>query len=1409
MDVRLYKPAGPDRVAYVSILPASSGEGFLVQVARGPSRAKLGAPQLFGPMSREVADQIVERELQALMAVGFVRGGLADLLAQLDSKKRRRRALAARRLGWLRERAAVEALMALAQKANEELPVVLDALAEIGDPIAVPLARAAAERKLLSRRRAGFEALLKLGDAAALADAKNRALERLPPNVRVAFEKLEPSFPAAPQVTALAEALRGVTEKDRGLALDTTYELGTEVAYGAVREVLATTDIEVPHAWRYTKSILKRAMLRYDARTFGQLAHAVERRARTSKGEKATVKSGFDGEMKSMRVFGKRTQHYVQRMTWRYLRMLARYRPERYANTAAEVLVHYTDDDETPAKGLYGAYASCHLLCRIVYGASNRYELHSRSLRFMLKSPTLIHAPPDVREEAFPGLWDLEPKAYLRVLAGAKLAVVHEFALAAVKTRHMRVVEEAPHGALVGMLGAPYPPTTELALAELRRRFQPGSPDWELIAALVRDAREKARNLGIEWLGQTASLWATSAELVIHFLSEGDASVRAAVASHVVSALSGASVEARRAIAKATLAAIRTKEAVEGAHDAHARIAVALAKEIAEIVPVDELISMVQAASAAERAAGAAGLAVHPDADRVVGTAELLVLAAHPQVSVRDAARALFARRIESLRRDPSPLYALLESEWSDMRAYAATTLKTSIDTAHLSLDALVGLADSNHTDVQDLAKELIGRRIQELPTQELTKKLVEHPHRNMRRYALELVRAHLRPGFVPLASVEELFRSIFLDVSPERPTKRAAIAFLRTRGLEDEEQAGVAARLLGELVRTKTLHDQELALEALAQIALAFPGLASGLRIRRWGRVVIVEFKYKGQSAVVQGLTDARIAFATNTVRETAFFKGALGRPLVFREAMGALHDVVLSDFKYHPRDRFEFTEWLRKQDEKFVAGLAVKNQKARARIEELEAEKAALDAKREARLRPFYQERARYFDYVFTHQYELNYLFDPVITVHPDELFFEAFSKDESSYARLGARYDIFERIDAFECGTTNIDFSARLATELDRIRTYRRAEFDVAPGGFEVKVGSLAAHKEKKIDLPESWVNGFLQVQSTMAMGLTKLRIAPIDLFNMIRFLRRHRAKTSPRAMRYELVPGKRVKVVFEPWEHVVELTATAVFDGPKAMTVRTWGRDRLKILARLLPIATSVDVYLAGLGLPSIYVLDLGGLLSFTLGLSGWTENDWTGGAKFDLLTRRLEATPEELMLVYETLRGVRRAKDTDLAMRTKLGVEKTRSALSYLCQVGRSMLNLSTGTYRHRDLFLAPFTLKDAVKATKPVENETRPEAKAARAIFEAGDVRIIARRPFSGGFKVSGSARSPGGARVRPQITVNHEGEITEGSCTCTFHKSHGLTKGPCEHLLALRLAHMARLETEDDSGKSPKGDKS
>jgi uncharacterized Zn finger protein len=77
-------------------------------------------------------------------------------------------------------------------------------------------------------------------------------------------------------------------------------------------------------------------------------------------------------------------------------------------------------------------------------------------------------------------------------------------------------------------------------------------------------------------------------------------------------------------------------------------------------------------------------------------------------------------------------------------------------------------------------------------------------------------------------------------------------------------------------------------------------------------------------------------------------------------------------------------------------------------------------------------------------------------------------------------------------------------------------------------------------------------------------------------------------------------------------------------------------------------------------------------------------------------------------------------------------------------------------------------------------------------------VRIIARRPVTTGYKLSGSAKGKDGVRVRPQIAVDHEGKILEASCTCAFGEKHGITKGPCEHILALRLAHMDRLKKED-----------
>lgn len=832
--LHLYRPSGTNRVAVVMVLPSSSGEGQLVQVARGKDRKTLGDAKLYGPLAPPDVESVFAREVAALKGEGFLRAGLGILLTTLEGKSKRRRALAARRLGWMREPAAVEALLTAGLKASDEVSSIADALGEIGDERAVAFCRTVAAKKLLSRRRSGVEALRKLGDASGLADAKNVALERLPAAVRAELAQRDESDRRPASVAPLVDVVLKVPQKDRGLAVDTLYEIGSPLCVAAACETLIRDQIDAPHMWRYVKSVFKRSMLRHDVRTFGWLAHGIEIGMRLSKGTTATVKSGLDGEMRETRIFGRRTQAYMARAAWRYLRMLARHRPGWYAFSAAETLVHYTHDDEIDPKGLYGAYAQAYLLHRILWGASARYELVTRRMRFRLKPGQAVEPPPGVREEAFPDLWDLQPRLYLRLLGGAQLPVIHEFALAAVRRAHMDVVRGATHAEIVAMVGVPYPPTVELGLEELRRRFDPGAPDWDLVVSLVADARPFVRSLGLEWLGLTTRVWATDPARVLQLLAIDEATTRSAIAPHVLASLPAAGVEVRRALAAALMKVLRGPEPAEGAHDGHAQIAQALATEIAASTTLDDLMSLLANGSIPARTVAARALAEKEGAAAALGIPQLEAMAEHEIVALREAAHALLRTLLDALRRDPSPLYALLESNWEDTRRFATALLRSDIDTSALAPEALIGFCDSNRVDVQDLGKELVTRRMGQLDPQDLIKRLSQHPHRNMRRWAVDLTVAHLKEGFVPLASLEEFFRTVLLDVTPDRAAKHAIVAFLADCGVRDERQAEVAARLLGEFVRSKTRDDFERALGALARIKVTFPDVDAAVKLRQ-----------------------------------------------------------------------------------------------------------------------------------------------------------------------------------------------------------------------------------------------------------------------------------------------------------------------------------------------------------------------------------------------------------------------------------------------------------------------------------------------------------------------------------------------------------------------------------------------
>jgi hypothetical protein len=837
-QLRLYHPGGGDhgdKVAVVAVQPSSAKAGWLiVQLARGPSRAKLVA-KLFGPMTPEEAAATVSKFVMELTSAGFMVSGVGTLLHRLQSKDPKKRARAALRLGWRRQAEAVEPLLNSIATSGEAVSSIVDALGRLGDPRAIPAVRAEAERKLLSRRRSGVEALRNLQDAAGLAQSRTRSLERLPEEIRKHLGEQDEANARPGVVQAFVTLLDATPEKDRGLALDTLYELATPLCMATVRAVLAKTAFDEPHVWRYVKSVFKRALLRNDVVTFGLLAHAIEFQGRKTSGKKATVKSGYDGQLRETRIFGKTTQDFMRRLAWRHLQHLATFLPDQYAPAAAEAVLHYSEADEVTPKKAYGKLSSCYVLHRIIYGASKRFVLNSRKLRFKFDGAAKTVDPPDqVREEAHPDLWDAQPAAYIRLLGGAKLERVQRFAYAGLHRGHLDVLRSASHADVAALLDASYEPTIELGLAELTRRFDPAKPDWNLLATLARDHRPRIRDLGLDWLNQTAPLWSSDVSRVFQFLGLGDALVRDAVAKLAHDGLAKAEKLARRDLAKRILGVLRSKEPEEGAHSAYARVArTALIDEVSDLLSLDDALALITNGSESSMALAAVVLGRKPGALKVLGLPRVIAMATDERATIRLAAHGLLRVGIDVLRSDPSPLFLLVGSEWADTRAVMIDLL-LQIDLMALGLDGLLGLADSNRVEVQNLAQQLIVKHLDVLDSHELIGRLGQHPHPNMRRFAVELTVRHLKPGFVRLARLEQMFRSALFDLWPERAVKLSVIDFLGRRGLQDENQAGVAAGILGDFARTKGSLDRDRALTALVKIQLQFSALSTSVKLHQ-----------------------------------------------------------------------------------------------------------------------------------------------------------------------------------------------------------------------------------------------------------------------------------------------------------------------------------------------------------------------------------------------------------------------------------------------------------------------------------------------------------------------------------------------------------------------------------------------
>ncbi len=502
----------------------------------------------------------------------------------------------------------------------------------------------------------------------------------------------------------------------------------------------------------------------------------------------------------------------------------------------------------------------------------------------------------------------------------------------------------------------------------------------------------------------------------------------------------------------------------------------------------------------------------------------------------------------------------------------------------------------------------------------------------------------------------------------------------------------------------------------------------------------------------------------------------------LAYARIMLALREIVTGDWRTKIQDYTQYQEWVYQEYLKEVP----------KHYGHIEAEKLKLVGKRNKLqeeikevnkvLQPIRKEMQRvkwdYYAYLRKYDKEKWYAYDPVISVHPDCVIFEAFSLDESSYGRVSVPVENLEMFGDVKYGTTNIDFSQGLADEIYRVRSYRAAWLKVAYDQVQLST-SAGSRVEKKIDLPESWVRGFLQVQSASTMPGADLSISSATMNEIIAILEQKKEKESPRSLRFILKKGEKPKIVLDPWGiEIQEYEHT--YNGELEGEVRIWGRRRLTVLKSLLAHSDSVQVKLLGTGMPHYWSVTIDGH-RFDVGLSGWTSNDWSQKGNFDLLAATSKPKDTDVKTIEQALIQKLGGTPTDFAQWASLSQQTATAALQELCKNGQAMYDHLTETYRWRKL------LPKEIVIEEPEEDK---RLKFAVSLMKDGKVKIVSKSVDDKKLtEYKAEVISDKANKIfKPVVRVDADGRVKYAECTCGFFRRNKLRQGPCAHIMAATL---------------------
>ena len=217
-------------------------------------------------------------------------------------------------------------------------------------------------------------------------------------------------------------------------------------------------------------------------------------------------------------------------------------------------------------------------------------------------------------------------------------------------------------------------------------------------------------------------------------------------------------------------------------------------------------------------------------------TPEIVKLASHEILAVRQAARQMFVQILPRLRTNTQDMVAavrILEAKWQDSREFGYKIFTTELSSDEFTPEVLITICDSVREEARTLGRDLLNRNFRETDGEEYLLKFSEHPSADMQLFVTNYLEKYATDNPEKLQKLEPLFISILLRVNCGSTAKKRIFTFLETEAQKSEYAAKTIAEIMTRQSATIAITDKSKAIQIMVKIHKQYPHIPLPIAIK------------------------------------------------------------------------------------------------------------------------------------------------------------------------------------------------------------------------------------------------------------------------------------------------------------------------------------------------------------------------------------------------------------------------------------------------------------------------------------------------------------------------------------------------------------------------------------------------